>query len=94
MCDKVGLNVLYVRVRLEINLSFLSLFLPLVCHWTLTEKILVFALPVTVSQVFDVETSEMLLEIRTNRLSMVQYCHASPTSNLLAIAFSNYTVEV
>uniref|UniRef100_A0A3Q3VN16 Apoptotic protease-activating factor 1 n=1 Tax=Mola mola TaxID=94237 RepID=A0A3Q3VN16_MOLML len=44
--------------------------------------------------VFDVETSEMLLEIRTNRLSMVQYCHASPTSNLLAIAFSNYTVEL
>lgn len=36
----------------------------------------------------------MLLEIRTNRLSTVQYCHACPTSNLLAIAFSNYTVEV
>uniref|UniRef100_A0A665WG93 Apoptotic protease-activating factor 1 n=1 Tax=Echeneis naucrates TaxID=173247 RepID=A0A665WG93_ECHNA len=43
--------------------------------------------------VFDVETSDMLLEIRTNRLSTVQYCHACPTSNLLAIAFSNYTVE-
>lgn len=47
-----------------------------------------------VSQVFDVETSDMLLEIRTNRLSTVQYCHACPTSNLLAIAFSNYAVEV
>uniref|UniRef100_A0A665WFP3 Apoptotic protease-activating factor 1 n=1 Tax=Echeneis naucrates TaxID=173247 RepID=A0A665WFP3_ECHNA len=44
--------------------------------------------------VFDVETSDMLLEIRTNRLSTVQYCHACPTSNLLAIAFSNYTVEL
>uniref|UniRef100_A0A4W6E8N7 Apoptotic protease-activating factor 1 n=1 Tax=Lates calcarifer TaxID=8187 RepID=A0A4W6E8N7_LATCA len=44
--------------------------------------------------VFDVETSDMLLEIRTSRLSMVQYCHACPTSNLLAIAFSNYAVEL
>lgn len=46
------------------------------------------------SQLFDVETSDMLLEIKTNRLSTVQYCHACPTSNLLAIAFSNYGVEV
>ncbi|XP_029317913.1 LOW QUALITY PROTEIN: apoptotic protease-activating factor 1 [Cottoperca gobio] len=44
--------------------------------------------------VFDVETSEMLLEIRTNRLSTVQYCHACSSSNLLAIAFSNYAVEL
>ncbi|XP_034718930.1 apoptotic protease-activating factor 1 isoform X1 [Etheostoma cragini] len=44
--------------------------------------------------VFDVETSDMLLEIRTNRLSTVQYCHACSTSNLLAIAFSNYAVEL
>ncbi|XP_042259055.1 apoptotic protease-activating factor 1 isoform X1 [Thunnus maccoyii] len=44
--------------------------------------------------VFDVETSDMLLEIRTSRLSMVQYCQACPTSNLLAIAFSNYAVEL
>ncbi|KAM7378327.1 hypothetical protein PAMA_013295 [Pampus argenteus] len=44
--------------------------------------------------VFDVETSDMLLEIRTNRLSTVQYCQACPTSNLLAIAFSNYAVEL
>ncbi|KAK5848912.1 hypothetical protein PBY51_008597 [Eleginops maclovinus] len=44
--------------------------------------------------VFDVETSDMLLEIKTNRLSTVQYCHACPTSNLLAIAFSNYAVEL
>uniref|UniRef100_A0A8C6LZF9 Apoptotic peptidase activating factor 1 n=1 Tax=Nothobranchius furzeri TaxID=105023 RepID=A0A8C6LZF9_NOTFU len=44
--------------------------------------------------VFDVESSDMLLEIRTNRLSMVQYCHACPTSNLLAIAFSNYALEL
>ncbi|XP_070848414.1 apoptotic protease-activating factor 1 [Chaetodon trifascialis] len=44
--------------------------------------------------VFDMETSDMLLEIRTNRLSTVQYCHACPTSNLLAIAFSNYAVEL
>ncbi|KAM9845936.1 apoptotic protease-activating factor 1 [Aulostomus maculatus] len=44
--------------------------------------------------VLDVETSDLLLEIRTSRLSMVQYCHACPTSNLLAIAFSNYAVEL
>ncbi|XP_068162844.1 apoptotic protease-activating factor 1 isoform X1 [Antennarius striatus] len=44
--------------------------------------------------VFDVETSNMLLEIKTNRISTVQYCHACPTSNLLAIAFSNYAVEL
>uniref|UniRef100_A0A1A8NRF7 Apoptotic protease-activating factor 1 n=3 Tax=Nothobranchius TaxID=28779 RepID=A0A1A8NRF7_9TELE len=44
--------------------------------------------------VFDVESSDMLLEIRTSRLSMVQYCHACPTSNLLAIAFSNYALEL
>ncbi|KAK9525758.1 hypothetical protein VZT92_016440 [Zoarces viviparus] len=44
--------------------------------------------------VFDVATSDMLMEIRTNRLSTVQYCHACPTSNLLAIAFSNYAVEL
>ncbi|XP_031714792.1 apoptotic protease-activating factor 1 [Anarrhichthys ocellatus] len=44
--------------------------------------------------VFDVETLDMLMEIRTNRLSTVQYCHACPTSNLLAIAFSNYAVEL
>ncbi|XP_075886199.1 apoptotic protease-activating factor 1 isoform X2 [Nelusetta ayraudi] len=44
--------------------------------------------------VFDVETSDMLFEIRTNRLSTVQYCQACPTSNLLAVAFSNYAVEL
>uniref|UniRef100_A0A1A7XJQ4 Apoptotic protease-activating factor 1 n=2 Tax=Iconisemion striatum TaxID=60296 RepID=A0A1A7XJQ4_9TELE len=44
--------------------------------------------------VFDVESSDMLLDIKTNRLSMVQYCHACPTSNLLAIAFSNYALEL
>ncbi|XP_077401140.1 apoptotic protease-activating factor 1 [Vanacampus margaritifer] len=44
--------------------------------------------------VMDVETVQMLFEIRTGRLSMVQYCHACPTSNLLAIAFSNYAVEL
>lgn len=70
--------------------SFLPLLLVLYC--VQTENTLICVLPV--SQVFDVETSDMLLEIRTNRLSMVQYCHACPTSNLLAIAFSNYAVEV
>ncbi|CAG5927490.1 unnamed protein product [Menidia menidia] len=44
--------------------------------------------------VFEVETSDMLLEIKTNRLSTVQSCHACPASNLLAIAFSNYAVEL
>lgn len=73
---------------------FTSSFLPLLfVHCCVrTEKTLICVL--SVSQVFDVETSDMLLEIRTNRLSMVQYCHACPTSNLLAIAFSNYAVEV
>uniref|UniRef100_A0A667Z0S8 Apoptotic protease-activating factor 1 n=1 Tax=Myripristis murdjan TaxID=586833 RepID=A0A667Z0S8_9TELE len=44
--------------------------------------------------VFDVETADMLMEIRTSRLSTVQYCHACPTSNLLAIALSHYAVEL
>lgn len=44
--------------------------------------------------VFDVETADMLFEVRTNRLSLVQYCQACPTSNLLAIAYSNYGVEL
>uniref|UniRef100_A0A8C6UJV2 Apoptotic peptidase activating factor 1 n=1 Tax=Neogobius melanostomus TaxID=47308 RepID=A0A8C6UJV2_9GOBI len=35
-----------------------------------------------------------LVCVRTNRLSMVQYCQACPTSNLLAIAYSNYGVEL
>lgn len=57
-------------------------------------RLLTCCLHVVVLQVFDVETTDMLLEIKTNRLGTVQYCHACPTSNLLAIAFSNYTVEV
>uniref|UniRef100_A0AAY5EEP3 CARD domain-containing protein n=1 Tax=Electrophorus electricus TaxID=8005 RepID=A0AAY5EEP3_ELEEL len=32
--------------------------------------------------------------IRTSRLSTVQYCQACPTSQLLALALSHYTVEV
>ncbi|XP_072311200.1 apoptotic protease-activating factor 1 isoform X1 [Eucyclogobius newberryi] len=44
--------------------------------------------------IFDVETADMLFEIRPNRLSMVQFCQACPTSNLLAIAYSNYGVEL
>uniref|UniRef100_A0AAX7UKC9 Apoptotic protease-activating factor 1 n=1 Tax=Astatotilapia calliptera TaxID=8154 RepID=A0AAX7UKC9_ASTCA len=58
------------------------------------EDVLICCLSFIVSQVFDVETSDMLFEIRTNRMSTVQYCHACPTSNLLAIAFSNYAVEL
>uniref|UniRef100_A0A8C1H4I6 Apoptotic protease-activating factor 1 n=1 Tax=Cyprinus carpio carpio TaxID=630221 RepID=A0A8C1H4I6_CYPCA len=44
--------------------------------------------------VFDVKTSDMLLEMKTSRLSTVQYCHACPNSSLLAVALSHYTVEV
>ncbi|XP_076862902.1 apoptotic protease-activating factor 1 isoform X2 [Brachyhypopomus gauderio] len=44
--------------------------------------------------VFNVATLEMLLEIRTSRLSTVQYCQACPTSQLLALALSHYTVEL
>ncbi|KAM6895528.1 apoptotic protease-activating factor 1 [Xenentodon cancila] len=44
--------------------------------------------------VFDVETSDMLFDIKNNHLSTVQYCHACPTTNLLAFAFSNYNVEL
>ncbi|CAB1346140.1 unnamed protein product, partial [Coregonus sp. 'balchen'] len=46
------------------------------------------------TKVFDVETAAMLLEIRTSRLSTVQYCHACPSSNLVAIALSHYAVEL
>uniref|UniRef100_A0A674D376 Apoptotic protease-activating factor 1 n=1 Tax=Salmo trutta TaxID=8032 RepID=A0A674D376_SALTR len=41
-----------------------------------------------------VKTAAMLLEIRTSRLSTVQYCHACPSSNLVAIALSHYAVEL
>ncbi|XP_030633054.1 apoptotic protease-activating factor 1 [Chanos chanos] len=44
--------------------------------------------------VFEVETGDMLLEIRTSRLSTVQYCHACPRSQLVAIALSHYAVEL
>ncbi|XP_016390353.1 apoptotic protease-activating factor 1 isoform X2 [Sinocyclocheilus rhinocerous] len=44
--------------------------------------------------VFDVKTSDMLLEMKTSRLSTVQYCHACPNSSLLAVALSHYTVEL
>ncbi|XP_051547321.1 apoptotic protease-activating factor 1-like isoform X4 [Myxocyprinus asiaticus] len=44
--------------------------------------------------VFDVATSKMLLEMRTSRLSTVQYCHVCPNTNLLAVALSHYTVEL
>ncbi|KAM9495390.1 apoptotic protease-activating factor 1 isoform 1-T1 [Clarias gariepinus] len=44
--------------------------------------------------VFDISTMSMLLEIRTSRLSTVQYCHACPNSQLLALALSHYTVEL
>ncbi|XP_046873677.1 apoptotic protease-activating factor 1 isoform X1 [Hypomesus transpacificus] len=44
--------------------------------------------------VFEVQTAAMLLEIRASRLSTVQYCHACPSSNLVAIALSHYTVEL
>uniref|UniRef100_A0A673IS22 Apoptotic protease-activating factor 1 n=1 Tax=Sinocyclocheilus rhinocerous TaxID=307959 RepID=A0A673IS22_9TELE len=39
-------------------------------------------------------TSDMLLEMKTSRLSTVQYCHACPNSSLLAVALSHYTVEL
>uniref|UniRef100_A0A3Q1AXC3 Apoptotic protease-activating factor 1 n=1 Tax=Amphiprion ocellaris TaxID=80972 RepID=A0A3Q1AXC3_AMPOC len=61
--------------------------------WTGDGKLVICAVRNAVL-VFDVETSEMLLEIRTSRLSTVQYCDACPTTNLLAIAFSNYTLEL
>uniref|UniRef100_A0A673IKM9 Apoptotic protease-activating factor 1 n=1 Tax=Sinocyclocheilus rhinocerous TaxID=307959 RepID=A0A673IKM9_9TELE len=44
--------------------------------------------------VFEVKTSDMLLEMKTSRLSTVQYCHACPNSSLLAVALSHYTVEL
>ncbi|XP_039524300.1 apoptotic protease-activating factor 1 isoform X1 [Pimephales promelas] len=44
--------------------------------------------------VFDVETSDLLLEMKTSRLSTIQYCHACPNSSLLAVALSHYTVEL
>ncbi|XP_067283441.1 apoptotic protease-activating factor 1 [Pseudorasbora parva] len=44
--------------------------------------------------VFDVKTSDMLLEMKTSRLSTIQYCHACPNSSLLAVALSHYAVEL
>lgn len=44
--------------------------------------------------VFDVETSDLLLELKTSRLSTIQFCHACPNSSLLAVALSHYTVEL
>ncbi|CAL9682899.1 unnamed protein product [Knipowitschia caucasica] len=44
--------------------------------------------------VFEVATADMLFEVRTNRLSTVQFSQACPTSSLLAIAYSNYGVEL
>ncbi|XP_077449690.1 apoptotic protease-activating factor 1 isoform X2 [Stigmatopora argus] len=67
---------------------------PVKCStWTGDSKRLVCAVRSAVL-VINVETAHMLFEIRTGRLSMVQYCHACPTSNLLAIGFSNYAVEL
>ena len=45
-------------------------------------------------QVFDVATTDLVCEFRTSRSSTVQFCHACPNSQLLAIALSHYTVEV
>lgn len=61
--------------------------------WTADGKKLVCAAR-NAALVFDVDSSELLLEIRTSRLSSVQHCEVCPTSNLLAIAFSNYAVEL
>ncbi|KAJ8007181.1 hypothetical protein DPEC_G00114870 [Dallia pectoralis] len=44
--------------------------------------------------VFDVKTMENLLEIRIGRGSSVQYCHACPSSNMVAVALSHYAVEL
>ncbi|KAG9280671.1 apoptotic protease-activating factor 1 [Astyanax mexicanus] len=43
---------------------------------------------------FNVASEDMLLEIRTSRMSTVQYCHACPNSQLIALALSHYTVEL
>uniref|UniRef100_A0AAY4D264 Apoptotic protease-activating factor 1 n=1 Tax=Denticeps clupeoides TaxID=299321 RepID=A0AAY4D264_9TELE len=44
--------------------------------------------------VFSVATTDLLCEIRTSRLSTVQFCHACPNSQLVAIALSHYAVEL
>ncbi|XP_048123798.1 apoptotic protease-activating factor 1 isoform X3 [Alosa alosa] len=44
--------------------------------------------------VFDVASADLVCEIRTSRLSTVQFCHACPSSQLLAIALSHYAVEL
>ncbi|CAN9508500.1 unnamed protein product [Ophioblennius macclurei] len=61
--------------------------------WTADGKKLICAAR-NAALVFDVDSSDLLLEIRTSRLSTVQYCEVCPTSNLLALAFSNYAVEL
>ncbi|KAL2102993.1 hypothetical protein ACEWY4_002161 [Coilia grayii] len=44
--------------------------------------------------VFDVASADLVCEIRASRHSTVQFCHACPNSQLLAIALSYYTVEL
>ncbi|XP_048886829.1 apoptotic protease-activating factor 1 isoform X1 [Brienomyrus brachyistius] len=43
---------------------------------------------------FSVETGELLSEIRTSRLSTVQFCDYCPSSKLVAVALSHYAVEL
>ncbi|XP_058264012.1 apoptotic protease-activating factor 1 [Hemibagrus wyckioides] len=61
--------------------------------WSANGKRIITAAKNTVF-VFDVATEDMLLEIRTSRLSTVQYCQACPNSQLLALALSHCTVEL
>ncbi|XP_060742325.1 apoptotic protease-activating factor 1 [Tachysurus vachellii] len=61
--------------------------------WSVDGKRIIAAAKNTVF-VLDVATQDMLLEIRTSRLSTVQYCQACPNSQLLALALSHYTVEL
>ncbi|MBN3321953.1 APAF factor, partial [Atractosteus spatula] len=44
--------------------------------------------------VFDVDTCDLLSEIKTSRHGAIQFCDFCPSSQLVAIALSHYTVEL
>nr|XP_033807286.1 apoptotic protease-activating factor 1 isoform X1 [Geotrypetes seraphini]XP_033807287.1 apoptotic protease-activating factor 1 isoform X1 [Geotrypetes seraphini]XP_033807289.1 apoptotic protease-activating factor 1 isoform X1 [Geotrypetes seraphini]XP_033807290.1 apoptotic protease-activating factor 1 isoform X1 [Geotrypetes seraphini]XP_033807291.1 apoptotic protease-activating factor 1 isoform X1 [Geotrypetes seraphini]XP_033807292.1 apoptotic protease-activating factor 1 isoform X1 [Geot len=44
--------------------------------------------------IFDVETTDLLIELRTSYLSTIQYCDYAPSSQSIALALSHYSVEL
>ncbi|XP_029455603.1 apoptotic protease-activating factor 1 [Rhinatrema bivittatum] len=44
--------------------------------------------------IFDFETTDLLTELRTSNHSTIQYCDYAPSSQLIALALSHYSVEL